>query len=352
MTESVSPSRSFAYAIAAPIRRTSKRNARSSYTSSRSSTTSRPSLSANKSRAAGSSSPHVWRRAISPTKATTLTAGSWSSFKSTATGSCKSMGRDFSRPKASLSSKWKTRRASGPAMSLPLQPHTSLHARAEGWFARARASLLGASPCTSGCSRCCIGPFAITLLDAVELQRGLESLAPSIRCTIEAQAAQHIAAIEDLFPRLNASPFLDDWQDSETDRLTEQFAAMPCPALDSKGRCLVYPFRPVTCRTMGIPVETDGLTEGACSVQTFVPIRRLTVALRAEERTLAEHEAAAIDALRQTLPESGEELLLPYGFLPGRWSPSPEPRQSRERCDKVSAPLLEADAPVAQRIEH
>ncbi|TAJ28940.1 MAG: hypothetical protein EPO64_04280, partial [Nitrospirae bacterium] len=109
-------------------------------------------------------------------------------------------------------------------MSLPLQPRTNLHARAEGWFNRARASLLEAIPCTSGCSHCCIGLFAITTLDAAELRRGVESLDQSVRHEVKARAAKQRAAIEAVFPRLNASPFLDEWQDRETDRLIERFA--------------------------------------------------------------------------------------------------------------------------------
>jgi hypothetical protein len=36
----------------------------------------------------------------------------------------------------------------------------------------------------------------------------------------------------------------------------------------------VYEFRPITCRTMGVPVESDGMVHGACNVQTAVPIIR------------------------------------------------------------------------------
>ncbi len=237
-------------------------------------------------------------------------------------------------------------------MRAPLQSRPGFLARTEGWFARARASLLDALPCQRGCSRCCIGPFAVTTLDAAELQHGLAALDQSVRQAIGDRAHRQASALEAEFPRFRKTPFLDGWSDPEVDHIVERFADLPCPALHSDGSCLVYPFRPATCRTMGIPIERDGMVEGACSVQTFVPIRRLSRSLREEEQALAAQEAAVLAALEQPAAAGGEELLLTYGFLPDRISLARESRQTPERCAKVSASLLEADAPVAQRIEH
>jgi len=197
-----------------------------------------------------------------------------------------------------------------------------LFARSEQWFHRAQASLLGALPCRRGCHHCCIGPFAITILDAAELQRGLPTLPDETRKGIESRARMQATAFESAYPRLKTTPFLDTWPDSEIDRLASQFAELPCPALDRDGACLVYPFRPLTCRTMGIPVDRDGLTEGACDVQTATPLIRLTPSLREEEQRLAEQEAEDIAAFRETRPGAGEEILLAYGFLP---DPVPPP---------------------------
>ena len=66
---------------------------------------------------------------------------------------------------------------------------------------------------------------------------------------------------------------------------------------------------------MGIPTDEGGLTVGACQVQTFVPIVRLSASLRAEEQILAEREATALDQFKKSSEVSGEELLLPYGFV-------------------------------------
>ena len=66
---------------------------------------------------------------------------------------------------------------------------------------------------------------------------------------------------------------------------------------------------------MGLPIESHGLVHGACEVQTFVPIIRVSQALREEEDRLAEKEGNLIDEQRQLTSNDGEEVLLPYGFL-------------------------------------
>jgi Fe-S-cluster containining protein len=197
---------------------------------------------------------------------------------------------------------------------------STIHQKSDDWFVRARASLLGALPCRPGCCRCCHGPFGITRLDAVEIQRGLATLDPSVREDIQLRAARQAGEIESAFPALRQSVSLDGWPEADLDDLAERFRDLPCPALHEDGSCRVYGFRPVTCRLMGIPVESDQISAGACEVQTAVPIRRLPHALREEEDRLAEQEAAELRR-RGDRPECGEELLLPYGFLGDRLAP-------------------------------
>ena len=191
----------------------------------------------------------------------------------------------------------------------------SLFQRAERWFQRGRAALLESLPCGQGCTHCCHGPFAITLLDQLELRQGLKTLPAQIQDDIHARARRQVETMEAAFPDLHQSPYLDEWEERESDDLVNQFSDLPCPALSSNGRCLVYAYRPLTCRMMGLPVESHGLVHGACEVQTFVPVIRLSEALRQEEDRLAETEAGLIDKQRQITSNDGEEVLLPYGFL-------------------------------------
>ncbi|HSF67591.1 MAG TPA: YkgJ family cysteine cluster protein [Nitrospiraceae bacterium] len=190
-----------------------------------------------------------------------------------------------------------------------------LYRKTDHWFQRATAVLLGEVPCRLGCTSCCIGPFPITLLDVYTLQQGLAALTPDHRRRIEQRAIAQTAAMEAAFPQLTHTPLLDDWSDPEIDRLVTEFHHHACPALEADGHCGLYDHRPLACRTMGIPTEDRGLAQGACEVQTFIPILRLPSSFREEEDQLAQEEAAALEAHRRATGSTGEEVLLPYGFL-------------------------------------
>ena len=192
----------------------------------------------------------------------------------------------------------------------------SLARRTEDWFHRATAALLGQIPCRAGCSHCCIGPFPITLLDVRLLQEGLARLPADERERIERRAHEHVSAMESANPQLMRSQYLDHWPDTDVDRLVSDFRRNPCPALGEDGLCKLYDYRPLACRSMGIPTEHTGVTSGACEVQTYVPIVRLSTSLRAEEDELAQREAQALETCKSILRAEGEEVLLPHGFLP------------------------------------
>lgn len=198
----------------------------------------------------------------------------------------------------------------------PTTSLSSLPEKTSRWFERATAALLEQLPCRQGCCHCCIGTFPVTILDRQQLQEGLARLPDAQRRSIQQNAHAQVAAIEARFPRLSSSPMLDDWPDHLTKQLAEEFQDLPCPALTSNGHCAVYAFRPLTCRSMGIPPDQDGCVEGACEIQTAVPIIRLSPAFREEEDRLAGEESQQLTALRLKRQCRGEELLLPYAFLP------------------------------------
>ncbi len=205
-------------------------------------------------------------------------------------------------------------------MSGPLPPSTgsSLFDRTSQWFERARASLVAELPCRKGCHRCCIGLFPVTVLDRQEARRGLRTLPARERQAIEQKAADHVALLTAAAPTLADNPFIDHWPDDRIDGMVDRHRDLPCPALADDGSCAIYAHRPLACRSMGIPPEQDGIVHGACEVQTFVPVRRLSPALRREEDRLAEQEAKELALARRESQAAGEELFVPYAFLPAK----------------------------------
>ena len=199
-------------------------------------------------------------------------------------------------------------------MPPPTSPHaTTLARKTDDWFRRANAALLSQLPCRVGCAQCCVGAFPITRLDVRLLQQGLARLPANERARIETRAFQQIAAVESAYPALKSSPSLDGWSDADIDRVGTAFHDARCPALSDNEQCSLYDYRPLACRSMGIPTREHGMVNGAC-VQTFVPIVRLADSFAWEEDALARRESAELAKLPEVAAH-GEEILLPYGFV-------------------------------------
>ena len=104
--------------------------------------------------------------------------------------------------------------------------------------------------CRAGCYECCIGPFAITRLDAMRLRHGLAELEahePERAARILARARASVDRLRREFPHdpLQSVLTIDDAAEDE-----------PCPALDpATGACDLYAARPITCRTFGPAVR-------------------------------------------------------------------------------------------------
>ena len=121
--------------------------------------------------------------------------------------------------------------------------------------------------CRAGCTQCCYGAFAISSLDALRLQAGMEALRgaePERAAVVEQRAQEWICEFAAEFPG-----------DATTGRLGnseahfEEFANdAACPALDpATGRCDLYAWRPMTCRVFGPPVRMgDGDALGHCEL--------------------------------------------------------------------------------------
>jgi len=112
--------------------------------------------------------------------------------------------------------------------------------------------------CRPGCDRCCHGPFPITPLDAWRLGRGLAALRARQPRRAAEVVERAIAACRLLSPEFPGDPATGeiDADEAELDRYFERHAALPCPALEpGSGRCELYAWRPVACRTFGPPAR-------------------------------------------------------------------------------------------------
>lgn len=113
--------------------------------------------------------------------------------------------------------------------------------------------------CRPGCAECCIGPFAITPLDARRLREGLAEL--EVRdaeraARVRSRAAESAARLRREYPTVAEILAIDEAGEDE-----------PCPALDPETRtCDLYAARPITCRTFGPPLRFNGESLAVCEL--------------------------------------------------------------------------------------
>lgn len=115
--------------------------------------------------------------------------------------------------------------------------------------------------CRPGCTQCCVGVFAISQLDAVRLQHGLTELRktdPQRAARIQERARDSIRRMSAKFPGDAKNGVLDEGPEAE-ERFAEFGNDEVCPVLDPEtGLCELYAARPMTCRTFGPPLRTEG----------------------------------------------------------------------------------------------
>lgn len=124
----------------------------------------------------------------------------------------------------------------------------------DAWFDHAARCAGPDVSCRAGCSACCRGLFDITLLDACYLSKGLEKLDMVTRKMVLARAEGSLLHMQSLWPEFNLPYILnyrpeDDWED-----LMPEEDETPCALLGDDGKCLVYAYRPMTCRLNGLPL--------------------------------------------------------------------------------------------------
>lgn len=117
--------------------------------------------------------------------------------------------------------------------------------------------------CRSGCTHCCIGPFAVTERDLERLRTGFSHLSAEERARVAERSKEARDAMRDSFPGDWASGRVTG-QD-EADEFDLRHPWLPCPVLDLEtGACTLHTWRPVACRLHGPALRLDGLDLRHC----------------------------------------------------------------------------------------
>ena len=105
----------------------------------------------------------------------------------------------------------------------PIGRLATLTQKVDAEFAAIHQRQAAQMQCRAGCSACCRARLAITRVEEASLRRGLASLSDERRAELSAR--------------------------------TREEGREMCPALDADGTCGIYPFRPLICRSYGVPLR-------------------------------------------------------------------------------------------------
>ena len=113
--------------------------------------------------------------------------------------------------------------------------------------------------CGRGCSACCRGLFDITILDALYLRSGIDTLPEVVQRSLRLKALDRLAALTACNPSFVEPWTLNHIPEEEWEELMPEEDETPCLLLAEDGSCLAYDQRPMTCRLNGIPLfDTSG----------------------------------------------------------------------------------------------
>ena len=119
--------------------------------------------------------------------------------------------------------------------------------RADEFFRSVSKSQPQNLQCGRSCSLCCYGLFEIGAADIPVLAEGLARLHPMRRRKITRRAAEIVAE--------SRHPNLREATQAEKDGFFDRTASTACPNLNAAGECMVYEYRPLVCRTFGLPLR-------------------------------------------------------------------------------------------------
>lgn len=106
--------------------------------------------------------------------------------------------------------------------------------------------------CARHCVDCCHAIFGLFLIESVYLKQLFDELGPNEKAAVLARADKadkKLAALE---------KSLKEQDDPHLQSYALAREKIRCPLLDDQDECVLYPYRPITCRVYGIPTMIGG----------------------------------------------------------------------------------------------
>lgn len=134
------------------------------------------------------------------------------------------------------------------------EPYESIVSRADEAFQQAKEEFPECIRCEPHCADCCHAVFGLFLIEAAFLKRDFDQLGEEEREAALKRGRDADTALEKLEGTLRSFK-----NDPQMISYSLARARIRCPLLNDHNECVLYPYRPITCRVYGIPTRVRGV---------------------------------------------------------------------------------------------
>lgn len=133
------------------------------------------------------------------------------------------------------------------------QDYEFLADEADTAFSKVEKEFGSCVSCKQHCSDCCNAVFGLFLIEAAYIKQHFDRLDPEIKKQAllrSDKADMDLKRLEKILKTFENDPQMRDY--------TLAKERIRCPLLDDDDNCILYSFRPITCRVYGIPTAIQG----------------------------------------------------------------------------------------------
>ena len=143
------------------------------------------------------------------------------------------------------------------------QDYIDLTHKADIAFKKTALKIEDSFKCVPHCAECCHAVFGVFLIEAWQIKSNFDMLDRKVRRQALKRGEKAEKALQKLSNKFDQSN-----SDQQRDHSLFSKTRVRCPLLDDKDECIIYPFRPITCRVYGIPTMING-TAHVCGKSGF-----------------------------------------------------------------------------------
>jgi len=134
------------------------------------------------------------------------------------------------------------------------EPYDVLVRQADDAFQEVKTAFPECVVCRPGCADCCHAVFGLFLIEAAFLKRDFDQLDETDRKAALARGLEADKALEKLEATLRTFK-----EDPQMLSYSLARARIRCPLLNDQDECVLYAYRPITCRVYGVPTMIRGV---------------------------------------------------------------------------------------------